>query len=114
VIISILISILHRARSLSSRVHTISPTNTATNPISVDQPYAGPAASCCSINGTHSMYYLGQFALCCWTIIGIIIWILDFGFWILEHDTKNKCGVGNLYNVTKNNCLLFFSGCESK
>jgi hypothetical protein len=34
--------------------HTISPTNTATNPISVDQPYAGPAASCCSINGTHS------------------------------------------------------------
>jgi hypothetical protein len=32
-----------------------SPTNTATNPISVDQPYAGPAASCCSINGTHSI-----------------------------------------------------------
>jgi hypothetical protein len=36
--------------------YTISPTNTATNPISVDQPYAGPAASCCSINGTYSIY----------------------------------------------------------
>jgi hypothetical protein len=36
-------------------INTISPTNTATNPISVDQPYAGPAASCCSINGTHSI-----------------------------------------------------------
>jgi hypothetical protein len=36
-------------------IYTISPTNTATNPISVDQPYAGPAASCCSINGTHSI-----------------------------------------------------------
>jgi hypothetical protein len=23
--------------------------------ISVDQPYAGPAASCCGINGTHSI-----------------------------------------------------------
>jgi hypothetical protein len=36
--------------------HTISPTDTATIPISVDQPYAGPAASCCNINGTHSIW----------------------------------------------------------
>jgi hypothetical protein len=25
--------------------------------ISVDQPYAGPASSCCVISGTHSIYY---------------------------------------------------------
>jgi hypothetical protein len=24
--------------------------------ISVDQPYAGPSASCCGINGTHSIF----------------------------------------------------------
>jgi hypothetical protein len=40
---------------LPTIVHTISPTNTATNPISVYQPYAGSAASCCNINGTHSI-----------------------------------------------------------
>jgi hypothetical protein len=29
--------------------------------ISVDQPYAGPAASCCGINGTHSICAYGRF-----------------------------------------------------
>jgi hypothetical protein len=43
-------------------IHTISPTNTATNTISVDQPYAGPAASCCSINETHSISHTFNFA----------------------------------------------------
>jgi hypothetical protein len=38
------------------KTYTISPTDTATIPISVDQPYAGPAASCCNINGTHSIH----------------------------------------------------------
>jgi hypothetical protein len=45
-----------KSKFFNSSAYTISPTNTATNPISVDQPYASPAASCCSINGTHSMY----------------------------------------------------------
>jgi hypothetical protein len=37
--------------------------------ISVDQPYAGPAASCCGIIGTHSMYlvvfYVGEYGWVC-------------------------------------------------
>jgi hypothetical protein len=38
----------------------ICPSNTATNPNLSDQPYAGPAASCCVISGTHSicLHYL--------------------------------------------------------
>jgi hypothetical protein len=52
-----------REHACPALYYTISPTNTATNPISVDQPYAGPAASCCSINGTHSIcLYLVEYS----------------------------------------------------